>query len=68
MLPDYCKKTVRGDSFIIFDGVTDEGVRLIFCCCQKRIQKKFKSRYETDKGFARACRLVVFLAFVPVEQ
>ena len=31
---------------------------------QKRIQKPFKLRYCTDKGFARVSRLVVFLAFV----
>jgi hypothetical protein len=33
---------------------------------QKRIQKSFKIKYRTDKAFARALRLVVFLAFVPI--
>ena len=33
---------------------------------QKRIQKSFKVKYRTDKAFARASRLVVFLAFVPI--
>ena len=35
---------------------------------QKRIQKSFKVRYRTDKGFARASRLVVFLALVPLDS
>ena len=35
---------------------------------QKRIHKKFKAIYNTDKGFARASRLIVFLAFVPVDS
>ena len=33
---------------------------------QKRIFKKFKVQYYADKDFARASRLVVFLAFVPI--
>ena len=32
---------------------------------QKRINKSVKVRYRTDKAFARASRLVAFLAFVP---
>ena len=35
---------------------------------QKNIQKKFKKIYFADKLFARASRLVVFLAFVPVTD
>ena len=35
---------------------------------QKRIFKKFKVQYKVDKVFARASRLVVFLAFVPLES
>ena len=34
-------------------------------CC---IQKSFKVKYRTDKSFALASRLVVFLAIVPLEQ
>ena len=33
---------------------------------QKNIQKKFKVLYFSDKKFARAARLVAFLAFVPI--
>ena len=33
---------------------------------QKRIQEKFKVKYVADKYFARAARLVVFMAFVPI--
>ena len=42
---------------------------LFFHICksvQKRIFKKFKVQYYADKDFARASRLVVFLAFVPI--
>ena len=35
---------------------------------QRRIQKSFKVKYRTDKDFALASRLVVFLAFVPPEH
>ena len=35
---------------------------------QKNIQKKFKVLYFSDKKFARAARLVVFLAFVPIAD
>ena len=35
---------------------------------QKNISKKFKVLYYSDKKFARAARLVVFLAFVPVAD
>ena len=35
---------------------------------QKKIQKSFKIKYFTDKLFARAARLVVFLAFVPLTS
>ena len=35
---------------------------------QKRIFKKFKVQYKIDKAFARASRLVVFLAFVPFDS
>ena len=35
---------------------------------QKNISKKFKVRYFKDKIFARAARLVAFLAFVPVAD
>ena len=35
---------------------------------QRRIQKSFKVKYRTDKSFALASRLVVFLAFVPLEH
>jgi uncharacterized membrane protein len=35
---------------------------------QKNIQKKFKALYFSDKMFARAARLVVFLSFVPVSD
>ena len=35
---------------------------------QKNIQKQFKKFYFSDKLFARASRLVVFLAFVPVTD
>ena len=35
---------------------------------QKHIQKQFKKLYFQDKLFARASRLVVFLAFVPVAD
>ena len=35
---------------------------------QKHIQKQFKQLYFSDKLFARAARLVVFLAFVPVAD
>ena len=35
---------------------------------QRRIQKSFKVKYRTDKAFALASRLVVFLAFVPHEH
>lgn len=34
---------------------------------QKRINKNFKVRYRKDKAFARASRLVAFLAFVPLN-
>ena len=33
---------------------------------QKQIQKSFKAIYRSDKKFARASRLVVFLAFIPL--
>ena len=45
--------------------------RCFFHLCQsvqRRIQKSFKVRYRTDKSFALASRLVVFLAFVPLEH
>ena len=35
---------------------------------QKNIQRKFKVKYFVDKIFARAARLPVFLAFVPVAD
>ena len=35
---------------------------------QKNISKKFKVLYYSDKKFAIAARLVVFLAFVPVAD
>ena len=35
---------------------------------QKNINKKFKVQYFSDKIFARAARLPVFLAFVPVSE
>jgi len=35
---------------------------------QKRISLHFKVRYAKDKDFARASRLVVFLAFVPLDR
>ena len=35
---------------------------------QKRIFRKFKVQYRTDKSFARASRLVAFLAFVPLQS
>ena len=35
---------------------------------QRRIQKSFKVKYRTDKSFALASRLDVFLAFVPLEH
>ena len=35
---------------------------------QKKISLRFKVTYNTDKLFARASRLVVFLAFVPLES
>ena len=35
---------------------------------QLRIQKSFKVKYRSDKSFALASRLVVFLAFVPLEH
>ena len=35
---------------------------------QRRIQKSFKVLYRKDKAFARASRLVAFLAFVPLEH
>ena len=34
---------------------------------QRRIQRSFKVKYRTDKAFALASRLVVFLAFVPLS-
>ena len=36
--------------------------------CQKKIQEKFKVYYYSDVYFARASRLVVFLAFVPIAD
>ena len=40
-----------------------------FCqSVQKNISKQFKVRYFKDKIFARAARLVAFLAFVPVAD
>ena len=36
-------------------------------CVQKNIFKKFKMQYKADRKFARASRLVVFLAFVPID-
>ena len=36
--------------------------------CQKKIQEKFKIKYFSDKSFAIASRLVVFLAFVPIAD
>ena len=35
---------------------------------QKNINKKFKVQYFSDKIFARAARLPVFLAFVPISE
>ena len=35
---------------------------------QRRIPKSFKVKYRTDKDFALASRLVVFLAFVPPKH
>ena len=35
---------------------------------QKRISKSFRKLYRTDKAFARASRLVAFLAFVPLDS
>ena len=35
---------------------------------QKHIFKRFKIQYYTDKDFARASRLVVFLAFIPLDR
>ena len=35
---------------------------------QRRIQKSFKVKYRTDKDFALASRLVVFLALFPPEH
>ena len=35
---------------------------------QRRIQKSFKVKYRTDKDFALASRLVIFLAFVPPDH
>ena len=35
---------------------------------QRRFQKSFKIKYRTVKAFALASRLVVFLAFVPLEH
>ena len=34
---------------------------------QKNIFKRFKKQYKADRKFARASRLVVFLAFVPID-
>ena len=36
-------------------------------CVQKNIFKKFKKQYKADRKFARASRLFVFLAFVPID-
>ena len=46
-------------------------INCFFHICQivlKNIQKKFKLNYFSDKLFARASRLVVFLAFVPIAD
>ena len=36
-------------------------------CVQKNIFKKFKKQYKADRKFARASRLVMFLAFVLID-
>ena len=35
--------------------------------CSEKHLKKIKKQYKADRKFARASRLVVFLAFVPID-
>ena len=56
------------------DGLTRCLINLMNCffhlcqSVQRCIQKSFKVKCRTDKSFALASRLVVFLAFVPLEH
>ena len=51
-----------------FRDILPEELFFPFMSVQKKIQLKFKITYYTDKLFARAARLVVFLTFVPISD